>query len=129
MVRSTLMLATAFFTSYASLFGQQHPPVQPGERVRVQQECTEGYTRTSNDLRTICPTHTGTFTTTTADSIVLATGDNGERMAIPIPSVTRLDVSIGQKRRWGRGALIGLAIGAGRLHAALHGLRLLQQGG
>jgi hypothetical protein len=109
----SLAVAVAFLVPIDGLSAQQPPPVEVGQRVRVTRECAEGYTRTFNDLRTICPTHTGAFMTMTAESIVLATGNGGNRLVFPFDSVTRLEVRQ-ERRSWGwLGGIVGLFGGAG----------------
>ena len=48
-----------------------------------------------------------------SDIIVLETGEIGAHTRIPLASVTRFELSRGKSRHAGRGALIGLGIGAG----------------
>ena len=47
------------------------------------------------------------------DSVLVLGGSRGERMAIPLTSVTRLEVHRGTRNQVGKGALIGFGIGAG----------------
>ena len=114
-----ILLALVFTAALAvslvvplSTLSAQSPPIEPGARVRVKQECFEGYTSTSRNLTTVCPTNTGVLTAMTAESIIFATGNGGNRLAVPLDSVTRLEVIQGRSRHPWRGAGIGLLVGA-----------------
>ena len=54
----------------------------------------------------------GTVIATTADTFMLRPMRQAEPLAIPLASVTNLEVSKGKKRSIGKGALIGLLVGA-----------------
>jgi hypothetical protein len=118
-------LVASLLVPLSTLSSQQQSSIEPGARVRVKLECTESYTPPPTImLRTICPTHTGTVTALAADSIILETGAVRTRTAVPIASVTRLEVSQWRKSfGFGKGMLYGLLIGGGggALVGALYG--------
>lgn len=78
-----------------ALFAQNQVLLEPGTRVRV--------TVPEMGLRGYVAAVEGV----TADSLVLSTG--GALQKYPLAAVTRLDVSRGSRRNWGRGAAIGAA--------------------
>ncbi len=69
----------------------------------------------------------GTVVTAGADTLKVRLESNAIPLAIPLGSVTRLDVSSGKKRNAGKGALIGLFVGgvAGAVVWAAYGEREL----
>jgi hypothetical protein len=96
------------------LSAQQPPPVEPGARVRVGQECRDAYTgRGATGLGRICPTDIGVLTAMTSDSIVLNTAEEGDLLAFALDSVTRIDVHRGRKSKWLLGMGIGFLAGSG----------------
>ena len=56
---------------------------------------------------------TGTIETLSSDTLVLRTEARRSLQAIPFASITKLEVSRGRKSNVGKGARIGLAVGAG----------------
>lgn len=73
----------------------QSPAVAPGDRIRVT---------TTESFQLI-----GTLSAMSPDSLELTTEEREVR--IPLNMVERFEVSTGQKRNTGKGALIGLAVG------------------
>jgi hypothetical protein len=108
----TSVLSLSVLVPLASLSAQVQPSVEPGARVRVTQECREVYTRSGTGRGEVCPKHTGTFERVVADSIVLALDESGTRLAVPVDSVTRFDVSARRQSHPWRGAGIGFVAGA-----------------
>jgi hypothetical protein len=75
-------------------------PLTPGTRVRVT--ATEsGGTRT----------FVGPLRTFDGDALTLATTDSADRVTLPRRTITRIEVSRGQRGHAGRGALIGAVLG------------------
>ncbi len=107
MRHATILVAILAFVPLASATAQV--PLRPGERVRV--------TRLP-----LCPPNTlcvktprqsvGTFLAWEADSLVVQS--NGNSLALPLDSVTKLEVSRG-RRLSSQGAAIGAAVGGGFL--------------
>ncbi len=107
MRRATILVAILAFVPFASATAQV--PLRPGERVRVT-------------LLPLCPPNTlcakpprqseGTFLAWEAYSLVVQS--NGNSLALPLDSVTKLEVSRG-RRLSSQGAAIGAAIGGGFL--------------
>lgn len=58
-------------------------------------------------------THVGTFLRMDGESCRIETGNPPEVLAIPLPDLRVLEISAGTKRAGGRGAVIGLLVGAG----------------
>ncbi len=100
MSHATLLVAILAFVPLASATAQEPPPVKVGDRVRV----------TAPDLG--IRKQAGRFEALRADTLVVAVADS--TMTFPVASVTRLEVSRGQKSRAGQGAGIGL-LGGGLL--------------
>ncbi len=100
MRHATILVAILAFTPLTSATAQEPPPVKVGDRVRV----------TAPDVRR----REGTVQLLTTDSLVMRPVYGARLVAIPLASVTRLEVSRGQKSRVGRGAGIGL-LGGGLL--------------
>ncbi len=100
MRHATILVAILSFVPLTSATAQEPPPVKVGDRVRV----TAPYVRSRE----------GTVQLLTTDSLVMRPGYGAWPVAIPLASVTRLEVSRGQKSRMGRGAGIGL-LGGGLL--------------
>ncbi len=118
MRHATILVAILAFVPLASATAQEPPPVKVGDRVRV----------TAPDVRR----REGTVRLLTTDSLVLrpeygawpvhsargmpniSARGMPNRLAIPLASVTRLEVSRGQTSRMGPGAGIGL-LGGGLL--------------
>jgi protein involved in polysaccharide export with SLBB domain len=80
-----------------SLIAQQDLPVSPGDRVRVSVP----------DERAV-----GIVTSIRADSLVLNVESREAPLALAFASLTKLEVSRGQKAQTGQGALIGMGVGA-----------------
>ncbi len=127
MRHATILVAILAFVPLASATAQVPPPIKVGDRVRV----------TAPDLRR----REGTVQLLTTDSLVLVvrgawpvqwlTTDGlvvRNRLAIPLASVTRLEVSRGRKSRVGRGAGIGL-LGGGLLGLTISSGVLPRNGG
>ena len=100
MRHATILVAVLAFVPLASVTAQEAPPVKVGDRVRV----------TAPGVRR----REGTVQLLTTDSLVMRPGYGAWPVAIPLASVTRLEVSRGQKSRMGLGAGIGL-LGGGSL--------------
>ncbi len=114
MRHATMLVAILAFVPLASATAQEPPPVKVGDRVRV----------TAPDVRSA-----GIVQLLTTDSLVMhpeyvfvMRPENvaPNRLAIPLASVTRLELSTPGGSRAGQGALIGLGI-AGLGGAALLG--------
>jgi hypothetical protein len=90
----------------ASIRAQQ--PVTPGDRVRVS-NCYPRFLR--GKLRNRCDRHVGTLTALTAQAVTLRVEDMAT--AVPLDSVTRLEVSRGRKSHLLEGIGIGFLAGAG----------------
>ncbi len=107
MRHATILVAILAFTPLASATAQV--PVRPGERVRVTHQpiCPAG---------TIClgpsprQRSVGTFLAWKADTLVVQS--NGDTLALPLDSVTRLDVSRARGLS-SNGAAIGALVGGG----------------
>ncbi len=110
MRHATVLVAILAFVPLTSATAQEPPPVKVGDRVRV----------TAPDLRR----REGTVQLLTTDSLVMRPEYGApnrlvrrpeygapNRLAIPINSVTRLELSTPGGSRAGQGALIGLALG------------------
>ncbi len=110
MRHATILVAILAFVPLASATAQvQQPPVERGVRVRVTTPpppCPAWYTSCTRDS----PRHyVGTFVAWKADTLVVET--KGHTLALPWDSVTKLEVSQGQKRNTREGVLIGLLVG------------------
>lgn len=100
MRRATLLLVTLALGPLASASTQEPP--EPGQRVKVRYSCT---TISWKD----CSSE-GIVVRLDADTLVLMAAADST-MTFPVASVTRLELSLGQKSMAGRGAVIGLALG------------------
>ena len=117
-------LKVSFFTAVLAVSSSGDPAAQPvpaGTRVRVthtyacvrnpagQVQCSATFPRT-RFTRVV-----GTMVTLAADSMILRT-NQAEALALPFPSIARLEISRGQKSRVaagvGYGALAGFGTGA-----------------
>ena len=103
-----LILAAA--TPLSTLSSQQHPPLETGDRVRIRSHefglnMREGFVH--------------------FDSVLVVGSSRGNRLAIPLMSVNKLEVHRGTRNQIGKGALYGLGIGAGL--GALWGLGMSTQ--
>ncbi len=105
MRHATILVAILALTPLTSATAQV--PVRPGERVRVTRPpiCRAD---------TICGGRSprqsvGTFLAWKSDTLVVQS--NGDTLALPLDSVTRLDVSWGRKTNTGKGAGIGILLG------------------
>ncbi len=118
--RIALLVAALVLTASVDLPGQQEPPVAPGDRVRVIVRTID-----DSDLYLLTPgtavrrrrrssSHrlVGTLVAVSADTVVLEVEGRADPLALPLASVTSLEVSRGQKSRVGKGALIGGVVGA-----------------
>ncbi len=98
MRQATILVAILAFVPLTSATAQEPPPVKVGDQVRV----------TATDLGR----REGTVQLLTTDSLVMRPEYGApNRLAIPLASVTRLELSTPGGSRAGRGALIGLALG------------------
>ncbi len=100
MRHATILVAILAFVPLVSATAQDSLPVRAGDRVRV----------TAPDLG--IRKQAGRFAALRADTLVVAVADS--TMTLPVASMTRLEVSRGQKSRAGQGAGIGL-LGGGLL--------------
>ena len=99
MRRATLLIAALALTPLATVMAQLQPsPLEPGQRVRV----------TAPDLG--IRKQVGRFEALRGDTLVVAAADS--TMTFPVASVTRLELSRGQKSMAGRWAGIGFVSGA-----------------
>ncbi len=111
MCHATILVAILAFVPLAST-AQETPtaqvPLQPGERVRVTGHLCQTFFSNCGGAR---PEHSvGTFVTWNADTLVMES--NGDIIALPLDSVTTLEVSVGRKSHAGVGAGIGGLTGA-----------------
>ena len=90
---AAFVFAVLAVTPLARVTAQEPPPVKVGDRVRV----------TAPDQA--LSKYTGTLTGVYRDTLTLDT------LHVPLQSVTRLEVSRGQKSKTGKGALIGAGVG------------------
>ena len=98
MTKFTMILALLMFVPFTSVTAQEPPSVKVGDRVRV----------TAPDLG--IRKQAGRFAALRADTLVVAVADS--TMTFPVASVTRLELSRGQKSYGGAGARIGFLSGA-----------------
>ncbi len=97
--RIALLAGALVLTASIDLFAQQEPPVAPGDRVRVT-------------AWSVVPGRpVGTIVSLGADTCVVALEGRAEPLMLPLASVTRLEVSRGQRSNVGKGALTGGLIG------------------
>ncbi len=103
---SIIPFAVLAFTPLHSATAQV--PVRPGARVRVTGPpiCPPTYTICVGGPRL---QSVGTFVTWEADSLIMES--NGNVLALPLDSVTKLEVSWGRKTNTGMGAGIGFLLG------------------
>jgi len=110
MRHATILVAILAFVPLASATAQvQQPPVERGVRVRVTTPpppCPAWYTSCTRDSPR---RYVGTFVAWKADTLVVET--KGHTLALLWDSVTKLEVSQGQKRNTREGVLIGLLVG------------------
>jgi hypothetical protein len=97
--RIASLVAALVLTASVDLFAQQEPPVAPGDRVRVT---------APNE---VSGRFVGTVMKIGADTCVLEVEGRAEALALPLASVTSLEVSRGRKSNILKGAGIGLLIG------------------
>ena len=93
----------------------RHGLVLPaGRRVRItsKSEKKQWFTRKKLKGSVLIGQIVGTVVRLDSDSLVVSEGE-AESLAIPLASVARIEVSMGQKRNAGTGALIGLLVGVG----------------
>lgn len=113
--RRALVLVGLFLVHQAaghSLAAQAAPAtdIAPGTRVRVRFDCTQKAYGYAGATKESCATATGTVTALSAESLTINTGA-GKQSVTPV-TLNHLDVSDGQGRRTGKGALIGALAGA-----------------
>ncbi len=108
-VRAVVLAAALVLTGSADLFGQEAPPVAPGDRVRIAAP------EIVND-RVV-----GTVVALKPDTLAVNVENRDSPLALPLASLTKLEVSQGQKSRTLKGAGIGFLVGgaAGLATAAL----------
>ena len=100
MRHATFLVAVLAFVPLATATAQELPPVKVGDRVRVT---APGVHRLEGPVLLL-----------TTDSLVMRFEYGApNRLAIPLASVTRLELSMPGASRAGQGALTGLAIGGG----------------
>ncbi len=106
MRHATILVAILAFVPLASATAQV--PVRPGARVRVTGPpiCPPTYILCVGGPRL---QSVGTFVTWEADSLIMES--NGNVLALPLDSVTKLEVSWGRKTNTGMGAGIGFLVG------------------
>ncbi len=107
-----VLLAILTFVPLAGSAAQvQQPPVKRGARVRVTTSppnpCPAWNTRCLREIDS--RRYVGTFVAWKGDTLVVET--KGYTLALPLDSVTKLDVSRGRKTNTGEGAVIGLLVG------------------
>lgn len=98
MHRIALFLSLLLLAPLADLAAQESPPLTPGARVRV-----------SNRWR---GSEVGTLIALKSDTLVLNVKGQTTPLAVPFASVSKLEVSKGQKRSARKGAGRGFLIGA-----------------
>ncbi len=103
---ATMLVAILAFVPLASATAQV--PVRKGARVRVTRPPICPPTDTIC-MRGPPPQSVGTFWAWEADSLIMES--NGNALALPLNSVTKLEVSQGQKSHTVEGAIIGLLVG------------------
>jgi hypothetical protein len=97
--RIACLVAALLLTASVSLFAQEEPPVAPGDRVRVT-------------APTIEPDRlVGTVMEIGADTCVLEVEGRADTLALPLASVTKLEVNWGSESNAARGAGLGLLAG------------------
>ena len=106
MRHATMLVAILAFVPLASATAQV--PVRKGARVRVTRPPICPPTDTIC-MRGPPPQSVGTFWAWEADSLIMES--NGNALALPLDSVTKLEVSQGQKSYTEVGAIIGLLVG------------------
>ncbi len=105
---SIISLAVLTFTPLTDATAQvRQPPIERGARVRVTGHFCQFY---SNCVGGLPQRYVGTFVTWEADTLV--TESNGDILAVPLNSLTTLEVSAGRRSQAGSGAGIGGVTGA-----------------
>lgn len=99
--RIVTLVAALLLTAFVDLFAQEKPAVAPGAKVRVSAPPVV-------EKRVV-----GFVVLLDRDTLVLNVEGRAEPLTVPLASVSVLEVHRGRKSRVGRGALIGLAVGAG----------------
>ena len=102
MSRTLLLCAVLAIGSFKSVAAQE-VPVSLGDRVRV-------WTEVSEKGRPTGPRRIAQITAYTTDSLVMDPAGAEGPLAIPLTSISRMDVSLGQRSR-GTGALRGGSLG------------------
>lgn len=98
--RIAFLVAALVLPASVDLPAQQEPPVAPGDRVRVT-------------ARNIDPDPlVGTLVALGADTCVLEVKSRAEPLALPLASVTKLEVSRERRSKAGIGATVGFIGGA-----------------
>jgi hypothetical protein len=96
----TVLLAVTLLTAAAR--AEESPPLVPGQRLRVTAAAPGRFTGvTVGHLVKVGP-----------DSLTLVDAERGAVTELPVSSITRLEVSQGQRRHTRKGMLIGTAVGA-----------------
>lgn len=94
--RPITFLAVLAFAPVTSVIAQEQlPRIEPGTRVRVEHQGGR---------------HVGTLVDFGADSVMLIGDADGDRIALPLVSVVRMDVR--RRSMWTHGATIGAAVGS-----------------
>ena len=108
----TLLFCALFIFGFFSVAPSQEAPASPGTRVRVWTQVNESGRPTGQQM-------IGEVVTWTADSLVLTHAEGRDPRAVPITSISRLDVSVepnskqeGERIGRMRGLLIGGLAGA-----------------
>ena len=106
MRRAAILVAILAFVPLAGATAQV--PLRRGERMRVTRLpiCPPSYTNCASSARQ----SVGTFWAWETDSLILES--NGNAVALALDSVTKLEVSQGQKSNTAGGAIIGLLVGS-----------------
>jgi hypothetical protein len=100
-MRCTVLLAVVLSGVVgANALAQANAPVQPGQRVRVRSTVTS------------TPELTGVVEAVRPDTLLVRDDDRSVATAVPLPTVDRLQVSLGRHSHWVRGAGIGFVVGA-----------------
>ena len=106
MRHATILVAILAFVPLATATAQvRQPPIERGARVRVTRLpiCPSTYC-VGPPLQSV-----GTFWAWEADSLIMES--NGNALALPLNSVTKLEVGQGQKSYTVEGTIIGLLVG------------------
>ena len=98
----------------AHLSAQEPPAVRPGQRVRVTHHCGAASGQVTAQTHAKCRGDEGAVVAVTADTLALWIGDaGGTELSLPIRSVNRLQLYMGQRSNTHKGAFVGLAVAGG----------------